>query len=267
MASDLICRQNLTYIGDIDRMAKAEKITLRMIFDSHPESKIQKDKCKSFVHYFLRPISFPFGYVFLNLGISANSTTNLSILVEIVGCALLAFGGYKTRIAGVLLILLWAILDCVDGEIARFRKTGSSLGSFLDDLGAIILYALLYLSVGITISINSDGLLYPLIIGALSSIFAILRWVVNFHYKITLASSNKKYEKFFSSDNSGTSFAKYFYVNSSTFGGFVLPLLLIFTVSGTLHIFNIIYLGINLLVFATVLFVCLKRLISFENCS
>lgn len=247
-------------------MVKSDGITLRMIINSYPEHKRQSDRYKSFVYYFLRPVSFPVTYVLLKLGISANATTSSSIILETIGCILIAFGGYPARIGGTLLIMLWAILDCVDGNIARFRKTGTLSGIFLDDLGAIVLYALLYLSVGISAAANGDGFLWQLIMGALSSIFAILRWVVNFNYKFTLIDSGKKHEKIFSSNNSGTSFSKFIYANLGTFGGFVLPLLLLFTLSNALHIFNIIYLIINATAFVSVLFVTLKRLSSFEGC-
>jgi hypothetical protein len=237
-----------------------------MIINSYPEHKRQSDRYKSFVYYFLRPVSFPVTYVLLKLGISANATTSFSIIMETIGCILIAFGGYPARIGGTLLIMLWAILDCVDGNIARFRKTGTLSGIFIDDFGAIVLYALLYLSVGISATANGDGFLWQLIMGALSSIFAILRWVVNFNYKITLLNNGKKNEKFFGSYSSVASFSKFIYVNISTFGGLVLPLLLLFTLSNTLHIFNIIYFIINAIVFVSVLFVTLKRLSSFKGC-
>lgn len=79
-----------------------------------------------------RRISVYFTRLFLALGISPNQATVLSL------AAALAAGVFFTRaapaywLAGLALLHLSVILDCVDGEIARYRKSTSPSGAYLD---------------------------------------------------------------------------------------------------------------------------------------
>ena len=49
--------------------------------------------------------------------------------------------------ASVILWILNRALDCLDGALARHRKTASDLGGFIDLLGDFIIYSLLPISI------------------------------------------------------------------------------------------------------------------------
>ena len=52
-----------------------------------------------------------------------NQITILSVFIGLGGCLLFMLGSKDKIIIGALLINVWAVLDCVDGNIARLTKT------------------------------------------------------------------------------------------------------------------------------------------------
>lgn len=83
-------------------------------------------------------------YIFLNLGIKPDWVTLASILFIIAGAFLFVFGYV---IWGVISILCFAILDSIDGDMARVVGT-TSYGATLDSFGADFFYALIPPSLG-----------------------------------------------------------------------------------------------------------------------
>ncbi len=70
------------------------------------------------------------------LPVRANHVSAVNVLVGVAACALVAFGGRPAIVGGVLLLHLYAVLDSVDGELARLRKDYSLAGLFLEDWSA-----------------------------------------------------------------------------------------------------------------------------------
>ncbi len=87
------------------------------------------------VSYFLfRPISRTMTRVLLHTPVTPNMVSLAAMAFGIAAAVFGAFGGYtNVAIAGA---LYWfgAVVDCVDGELARLRLQGSKLGEWLDTL-------------------------------------------------------------------------------------------------------------------------------------
>jgi phosphatidylglycerophosphate synthase len=115
----------------------------------YPVDKLLKERLNVWGLYVLRPLSFYVTWVFLKIGVSANTVTFLSYLIGVIGCVLLALGGHYRILAGAILINLRALLDYADGNIARFNNSTSKYGEFIDSTGTIIMAALLFPSIGI----------------------------------------------------------------------------------------------------------------------
>ena len=78
-------------------------------------------------------------YLFIPFGISPNAITVISMALGIAGAAYFALGEF---LIGVLLLILWGILDCSDGEVARLTERSSKLGQVLEGLNSNIQYAI-----------------------------------------------------------------------------------------------------------------------------
>ena len=75
--------------------------------------------------YIYRPLSFPIGWVFYKSGMKANSISLLSIFLASMSSLIMIFGSPKFIVLASSLMMLVALLDCIDGNVARARgETG-----------------------------------------------------------------------------------------------------------------------------------------------
>lgn len=101
---------------------------------------------------YMRRISLYLTRPLIRLGFSANGVTWLMITAGVLsGFALLIPGVWGPLLAA-LLIQLQMLLDCCDGETARWRRTSSAAGVFLDSVGHFSAEASLCLGLGIRAS-------------------------------------------------------------------------------------------------------------------
>lgn len=106
---------------------------LREIYKSLPKGKNRNSSI--FVRYFIRPISIILSVPFLTLNVSPNSISYLAFLFSIFVLIL----SLKSYILGGIFLLLWLILDCVDGNIARYKKLYTTYGDLIDSLSSLLL--------------------------------------------------------------------------------------------------------------------------------
>jgi phosphatidylglycerophosphate synthase len=82
-----------------------------------------------------RKISPYFTWVFARLGWSPNAVTVAFIVCGIAAGVVIALGGLATAVIGALLVQLYLIFDCSDGELARWADKKSAAGIYLDGVG------------------------------------------------------------------------------------------------------------------------------------
>jgi hypothetical protein len=86
-----------------------------------------------FVATFLsRPIARALTPWTLRLGLSPNQVTVASVAVGLGAAALFALGRPAALVAGAVLLQVSLVLDCVDGDVARYTRRFSPLGAWLD---------------------------------------------------------------------------------------------------------------------------------------
>jgi phosphatidylglycerophosphate synthase len=91
-----------------------------------------------FAYFFGRRLSPFFVNIFLKLNITPNTITVYMIRAGIIGAILFAFDNIWFKFTGYIFMLLWLILDCADGEVARITKVFSKFGKELDYIAHII---------------------------------------------------------------------------------------------------------------------------------
>jgi phosphatidylglycerophosphate synthase len=86
-------------------------------------------------------------------GISPNAVTWLMILDGVAAAAVLTLPGVLPAVGAVLLIQLQILLDCSDGELARWKGISSPVGIYLDRVGHYLTETALPIALGI----RADG--------------------------------------------------------------------------------------------------------------
>lgn len=167
--------------------------SLKEIVRSLPAKK--NSKSSLWVKLIVRKVSFLFTYLFINVGCSAWGASIISILVALAGSFCFAVDNTICRIIGVCLIELWLVLDCVDGNIARVKKTCSEMGEFVDALSGYYVTGFVYFFVGIaayyTTTIFRDHAFVLIIIGGISTISGLLARIIHQKYTYSIMVMNQ----------------------------------------------------------------------------
>jgi phosphatidylglycerophosphate synthase len=89
--------------------------------------------------------------------ITPNQITLVAAAFGLVGCVLIAIGGYAAMVAGFACQQLQSILDGCDGELARVRLQQSKLGAWLDTFVDDVLNVLITVAIGIGLTRSGAG--------------------------------------------------------------------------------------------------------------
>lgn len=223
----------------------------------YTEDKIKSEKIDLWVFYFARPLSWPVTWLCVMLGLSASAVTFISIVTVIIGSVLIALGNFTMQVIGVSLFSLWIILDCVDGNIARYKKTFSEYGEYIDAVGGYFASALLFLSLGYLAYKTSEysNPEYFYIAGSWAttcSLFARLLYQKN-------KNTFKNEQSMTKPSQNTASPAMIIAQNLGAPSGLVLPASLIATVFGVPEYIVVIWAGINTMMLLYTLAKTLKR--------
>ncbi|WP_198954865.1 CDP-alcohol phosphatidyltransferase family protein [Kineosporia sp. R_H_3] len=102
---------------------------------------------------YLRRGSIHVTRLLLPTNISANGVTWLMVVVGLAGAACLLLGGVWGAVLAVLGVQLQILLDCSDGEVARWRQQFSPAGVYLDRIAHYTTEAALPIALGV----RADG--------------------------------------------------------------------------------------------------------------
>ena len=216
----------------------------------------KKESAKNdyFAFYVGRPLSYVLTIPFLYTNISPNTVSLISIVPDILGFVLMCIGHTKSMlIIGWFMFFLWNLLDGVDGNIARYKKQFSKMGSVYDAMSGYVAMVLSFFGIGVAAAHN-PGLFqkvvqFPLdsyiILGALSGIFVIFpRFIM--HKAITTLGDQGSMKSV--KDKSEFGFVKLVALNLTSIAGFVQVLMLAAIIFNIMDLFTICYFTLNLMV-------------------
>ena len=96
-----------------------------------------------------RHLSRPLSRVLLSLPVTPNQVTIGALLLALVAAAALAQPGIAIPVLGALLLQLTAVLDCVDGEIARAKVLETEWGEWLDITSDTFIHVATFLGIAV----------------------------------------------------------------------------------------------------------------------
>ena len=149
------------------------------------EQRLLKDAIKKkdgwWASIFCGPIANIFlGFIAENKSITPNCVTTSSLFMCFIACAFISLGVQPFLIIGAVLVQLVFILDCLDGQLARYRNAGSNFGAWYDRVTDRVKDFLIYFSIAWGhYKIYMDWKIWPL---AMTSLF----FVYLFDYYVNL---------------------------------------------------------------------------------
>ena len=115
-----------------------------------PESKKKEERCNFWVYLVVRPLSVLITAPLTNTKVKPTTITKWSIASLIVGFFIICFARtIEWTLVGWTFFFIWAILDGVDGNLARCTNQCSHLGDLWDTMGGYLSMVLMYFSLGV----------------------------------------------------------------------------------------------------------------------
>lgn len=106
---------------------------------------------------YMRRLSVNLTYLLVRTSITANGVTVLMILFGVLAGPALLLPGIWGPVLAVFCTQLQMFLDCSDGEVARWRRTSSPKGIFLDQIGHYLAEASIGLFLGLKAALLISG--------------------------------------------------------------------------------------------------------------
>ncbi len=114
--------------------------------------------------FFYRPLAFLLVKLIYPTNITPNQLTIGAIIMGIIGGIFYAQGtplSPEPFVIGAFFFMMFNILDCSDGQLARLKKNGTHTGRIIDGLADYIAILAIYIGIGIGFANNNDNpLLY-----------------------------------------------------------------------------------------------------------
>lgn len=98
---------------------------------------------------YMREISLRIDRFLVNTRVTPNQLTYLMTVAGVLAAPALLVPGVWGAVLGVVMVQLYLLLDCVDGEIARWRQQFSLSGVYLDRVGAYLCDAAVLVGFGL----------------------------------------------------------------------------------------------------------------------
>jgi hypothetical protein len=98
--------------------------------------------------YFYRPLAFLLVKAIYSTSLTPNQLTVISMILGVFGGICYAFGTHSAFMLGAILYLLYNVVDCSDGQLARLKKNGTTIGRILDGVADYVVSVALYLGIG-----------------------------------------------------------------------------------------------------------------------
>ncbi|GHJ10489.1 hypothetical protein TPA0907_48560 [Micromonospora humidisoli] len=107
-----------------------------------------KERDDFFTTYFVSTWSPYVTKACARLGLTPTGVTMISVLFAVVAAVLFGVGGRPALVAGAVLLYLGFVLDCVDGQLARYTRHFSAWGGWLDTMADRAKEYLVYAGLG-----------------------------------------------------------------------------------------------------------------------
>lgn len=220
---------------------------MKIYYDDLNQYNLDKEKKKSltlFDKYFYRPIAnLLVPILFNNLKMTPNMISILSLVVAVIGFIFIMVGGEQGLYIGLFLLMIWAVLDCADGSLARtlYYKYGlrNDLGEFFDAFAGYGIVAFLWLSLGWS-AYQETGNDLIFLVGALSSVLGLFARVSYSKLALVKLKNGIGIED----GDARKSFLYHVYENLE-FGSALFPLLFLGIIFNALVFFIVIYFFVN----------------------
>lgn len=124
---------------------------------------------------YMRRVSLHVTRRLVTVPVTAHQLTAAMIVVGVAAAGVVAVPGVLAAVVAALLVQLYLLLDCVDGEVARWRRTTGAAGVYLDRLGHHVVEGALLVGLGVRAAggVSSEPSWW-VVLGALTALVVVI---------------------------------------------------------------------------------------------
>ncbi len=119
---------------------------------------------------FYRPLAYLLVKSIYRTRITPNQVTWLALLIGFIGALFFMTGTRETFITGALFLIIYNILDCSDGQLARLQNSGTLTGRIVDGFADYVVTISAYIGIGIGYANNTNDPFFYWILTVLAGI-------------------------------------------------------------------------------------------------
>lgn len=109
---------------------------------------------------FYRPLAFIFVKIIYSTNLTPNQITTLALIIGMIGGIVISFNTYSYLVIAAILLIIYDVLDCSDGQLARLKKNGTPAGRILDGVADYFVTISVYLGIGFGFANDSNNPLF-----------------------------------------------------------------------------------------------------------
>lgn len=225
-------------------------MTYKEIYDiAMPEKKRKEERWNVWVTISVRPLSILCTIPFTRTKVKPTTITKWSVIANLLGFFLVAFAQSMTlKLVGWLFFFVWAVLDGVDGNLARSTNQCSSMGDLWDTTGGYAAMVLIYFSAGIAAFYDNSlysfcDVYWMIILGGATAVISIFPRLV-MHKKKSSNIDDESVKAI--SDKQNYSLSKIAAMNIVSPSGFMQVIFLLSIVFHVLNFFSVFYFAVNM---------------------
>lgn len=137
--------------------------------------KLEKDRRSWYAAS--RSVAIYITWLLIHTGITANQVTLMTVSLALAGAILLATPPAWLSLCGAGVMLAYHLLDKVDGDVARYRRTFSIVGVYMDEVGHGLAFGGLFFGLGLHLAWDAQtiaGATLALAAGGLGALCMVL---------------------------------------------------------------------------------------------
>ncbi len=169
------------------------------------QTTAQKDRSNVYMRYVSRSLSIYLTRLLIPTPVTANQVSFLMIVVGVLASCLFVFPSPGVFLFAALLLQFWYILDCCDGEVARYRqyqqsesivsdkRNSSMAGAYYDIINHYIINFLVPIMIGYGLCFATERLLF-LNLGIIASLGQVLTLAMHDGRSRVLLAQVRKFE-------------------------------------------------------------------------
>lgn len=106
---------------------------------------------------FFRPLASIVVKIISPTSITPNQITTIALIIGVIGGALFVFDTHFYLIIAATFLIIYDVLDCSDGQLARLKQNGTFFGRILDGVSDYFVSTTVYLAIGFGFATNSNS--------------------------------------------------------------------------------------------------------------